>query len=255
MDLQLKDKNVVITGGTKGIGLAVAKAFLAEGAIVHVISRGNDLEGFGDLKDEALFNRLYGYQCDVTDENALLAVRTEILLRTGNTIDIVIANVGSGKSPNNAINEKELWSRNWDLNFTAALNTARIFTPYITKESGSILFVSSIAGMEYLGAPTDYSVAKSALISFSKTLSHKLAPDARVNVVAPGNIFFTGGTWDLKIKEDAEKVNAMLNNKVPLRRLGRPEEVAAVILFLSSTCASFITGGCFVVDGGQTTAF
>lgn len=255
MDLQLKDKNIVITGGTKGIGLAVAKAFLLEGAIVHIISRQNDTTGFSDFKDGGVLKKLFAYQCDVTQEKALLDVRADILLRTRNIIDIVIANVGSGRSLNNPINEEKLWDANWNLNFTAALNTARVFTPYLTKENGAVLFVSSIAGMEYIGAPTDYSVAKSALISFSKTLSHKLAPGIRVNVVAPGNIFFPGGTWDMKMKEDAAKVNSMLNDKVPLRRLGKPEEVADLILFLSSTRASFITGACFVIDGGQTTFF
>ena len=255
MNLQLENKNVVITGGTKGIGLAIAKAFLNEGSTIHVISRRNDLSGFNDIIEKAGSDKIFSYQCDVTNENALILIRNEILRKTGNGIDILIANVGHGKSLPNPLNDAVVWGRNWDLNFTAALNTVRVFTPIVNKNGGSILFISSISGMEYLGAPTEYSVAKSALLAFSKSLSHKLAPSIRVNAVAPGNIYFPGGTWDEKIKENAEKVNAMLYSKVPLRRFGKTEEVANLILFLSSDLASFITGGCFVVDGGQTTAF
>jgi 3-oxoacyl-[acyl-carrier protein] reductase len=255
MELQLENKHIVITGGTKGIGLAIANAFLKEGSHVHVISRSNDLNGFKSIEEEENYSRLFSYQCDVTNENDLLEVSNDILKNSGNSIDILISNVGTGKSLSNPINDSEVWNQSWDLNFTSALNTARVFSPYINPNGGSIIFISSIAGMEYLGAPTEYGVAKSALIAFSKSLSHKLAPAIRVNTVAPGNIYFPGGTWDLKLKEDAAKVNAMLNSKVPLQRFGTPAEVADLILFLSSNHASFITGGCFAIDGGQTSAF
>jgi 3-oxoacyl-[acyl-carrier protein] reductase len=86
-------------------------------------------------------------------------------------------------------------------------------------------------------------------------LSHKLAPEVRVNVIAPGNIWTPGGTWDLKQSENPESVKKMLMEKVPLQRFGKPEEVANLIVFLSSDKASFITGGCYVIDGGQTVSF
>ena len=114
------------------------------------------------------------------------------------------------------------------------------------------MFVSSIAGLEYIGAPVSYSVSKSALISFSKNLSKKLAPEIRVNVVVPGNIFFKNGTWDKKIKANPDFVENLLKNNVPLKRFGTPEEVAELVYFINSEKASFITGSCIVIDGGQT---
>jgi len=124
--------------------------------------------------------------------------------------------------------------------------------PSIKKSRGSIIFISSICGVEALGAPTDYSVAKAALNAFSKNLAKKVGPDVRVNSVAPGNIYFEGGTWEKKIKENKSMVDVMLENEVPLRRLGKPEEVADAVKFLCSERASFITGATLVVDGGQT---
>ena len=129
------------------------------------------------------------------------------------------------------------------------------FSNVISQNKGSITFISSISGIEFVGAPISYSTAKAALNSFTKTLSQKLAPNVRVNSVAPGNIWIENGTWDLKQKENSEGVQKMLNEKVPLNRFGLPEEVGNLVLFLSSKKASFITGSCFVIDGGQTISF
>ena len=120
------------------------------------------------------------------------------------------------------------------------------------KSRGSIIFISSICGVEALGAPTDYSVAKAALNAFSKNLAKKVGPEVRVNTVVPGNIYFEGGTWAEKIKSSKAKVDEMLETEVPLIRLGKPEEVADAVTFLCSERASFITGATLVVDGGQT---
>ncbi len=254
MDLELNNKNVVITGGTKGIGLSIAQGFLDEGAKVHIISR-NPGEGLVSDKTKTYPGDVFFYQCDVTDEESLSACYSEIVKLSNNTIDILVSNVGSGKSPLLPINEKKEWETCWNTNFTSSLNAARIFSGSLIKSKGVMIFISSIAGLEFIGAPTEYSIAKAALISFSKTLSHRLAPDVRVNVVAPGNIFVEGGTWGNKMEENSEKVALMLNEKVPLKRLGFPHEVRDLVLFLSSSRAAFITGGCFVIDGGQTISF
>ena len=118
-----------------------------------------------------------------------------------------------------------------------------------------MLFISSIAGLEFLGAPTAYSTAKSALNSFVKTLSHRLAPGVRVNAIAPGNIWIPEGAWHKKSIINEKKLKEMLDEKVPLKRFGLPEEVADLVLFMSSEKAAFITGSCYVIDGGQTTAY
>ena len=114
------------------------------------------------------------------------------------------------------------------------------------------MFVSSITAMEAFGAPVDYSVAKTALAALSKNLARKLALRVRVNTIAPGNVFFEGSSWDMKLKKDPEKVNQIINATVPMKRFGSPDEVADAIVFLCSERASFITGSVLVIDGGQT---
>ena len=254
MDLSLSNLNVVVVGGTNGIGLAIAKGFLREKAYVHVISRTRNEELVTELKNiyPATF---FSYTADATNEESLAHAGTQILTNARSKVDIVISNVGSGKGTQMPVSDNTDWSRSWDTNFNSALNVSRVFTPELLKSTGSLIFISSIAGMEFIGAPTAYSTAKAAIIAFSKSLSHRLAPNVRVNVVSPGNIWIKNGSWDVKMKENPEKVSTMLNEKVPLRRFGLPEEVCDLVLFLSSTRAAFITGGCFVIDGGQTTKF
>ena len=254
MNLSLSNLNVVVVGGTNGIGLSIAKGFLREKANVHVISRTGN-EGLNEEFTSTYPAHFFPYIADATDEESLALARTQILTNARNKIDIVISNVGSGKGTQMPVSDRADWCHSWDTNFNSALNVSRVFTPELLKTTGSLIFISSIAGMEFIGAPTDYSTAKAALIAFSKSLSHRLAPNVRVNIVSPGNIMVKNGTWDIKMKDNPVKVSEMLNEKVPLKRFGLPEEVCDLVLFLSSRRASFITGGCFVIDGGQTIGF
>tara|TARA_B100001093_G_C26626008_1_gene926765 strand:- start:90 stop:887 length:798 start_codon:yes stop_codon:yes gene_type:complete len=252
MDLNLKNKLVVVIGGSNGIGLSIVKKFLNEGAIVHSISRnGNKIDE--KFLNDRYKNFIFFHKADAKIEDDLEKCKNNITKNESKFIDILISNVGNGRTPNNPINDNDIWTNSWNTNFDTGLNSSRVF--YKSIKNGSILFIASIAGQEFLNAPTDYSVAKSALITFAKILSNKLAPNIRVNVVSPGNIFIKNGTWD-KIKKDSPNlVKDILDNKVPLQRFGKPEEIADLVLFLSSEKASFITGSCNVIDGGQTNFF
>ena len=252
MDLNLKDKKVVVVGGSRGIGLSIVKNFLKQGSELHVISRNSDKKLELDLKSSYI-DRVFFYKSDATNYQDLENCSKNISLINDSNLDILIANVGDGSMPNNIVNNNSDWKKSWDINFNSSLITYRVFKKYI--KSGSILFISSIAGIEFLNAPTDYSIAKSAMISFSKILSHKIAPNVRVNVICPGNIFIKDGSWDKKLKKSPEFVKKLLDDKVPLKRFGKPEEISDLVLFISSERASFITGSCFVIDGGQTVNF
>ena len=115
-----------------------------------------------------------------------------------------------------------------------------------------MLFVSSIAAMEAFGAPVDYSTAKTAVSALAKNIARKIAEDVRVNVIAPGNVYFPGGSWDEKMKENPERVKELIKSTVPMNRFGTLEEVSNAAIFLCSERASFITGSTLVIDGGQT---
>ena len=253
MNLEIENKYFLVTGSSKGIGLSIAKKLLEEGAIVGLVARNeasiskaaNELiKRFGNQKVQS-------WIADLED-----VVNVERLLQTidkeWGKLDGLIANIGNGKSSLDAITSKDQWEKVWSRNFNSALYPCRAFLPMLKRKGGVIILISSICGIESLDAPVDYSVAKSALISFAKNLSRKIAPAVRVNVVAPGNVYFKGGTWDKKLRSDKIEVENMIENQVPMKRFGKPEEIADAVVFLCSERASFITGSVVRVDGGQT---
>ena len=251
MNLNLENKSVVVIGGSRGIGLSIVEWFLDEKAKVSIIARNISDKLKSKLIKEG--NKVNFYEGDATDKKSLISI-SELILKKSNGIDAVIANVGNGKSSLDSLQSDSDWEESWDINFKSALNSANIFLPIINT-LGSFTFISSIAGKEYLGAPNSYSVAKSAINTLMKSLSHKFGNKIRINSIAPGNIIFKNSRWEEMLSESPESVNKMLEDKVPLKRFGTPEEIANVSVFITSPKASFISGTCIIVDGGQTISY
>jgi 3-oxoacyl-[acyl-carrier protein] reductase len=253
MNLELNNKKVLITGASRGIGLAIAKGFLYEKSRTCIVSRGSKSlsDSEQELKREFGSKNIFALKCDCAKFKSLEGLRDDLDSKWGG-LDIVVVNVGDGRSVADSLPSNDDWKRTWDNNFESALHTARTFLPMLEKSKGVLLFISSIAGMEAFGAPTDYSTAKAAIIALSKNLARKLAPNIRVNVVAPGNVYFEGGSWDEKIKGNKEQVEKTIKTSVPMKRFAEPEEIADAVLFLCSDRAKFITGASLVVDGGQS---
>ena len=255
MNFDLAGKVVVITGASGGIGSSIAKQFLEQGCKVALLARDADrLERtLRKLVDDFDPEIILSIPVDCTIEHNLTETISTIV-KTWSKIDIAIANIGDGKSEQDAVPSSASFNKAFETNFETAANLARATQDELRKTRGNLLFISSIAGLEVMGAPTDYSVAKAALIMLSKQLSNKLAPNIRVNCIAPGNIYFPGGRWDELMKSNHDSVNAMIKDSVPLQRFGTPEDVANAAVFLCSPQAAFITGTCLAIDGGQTVA-
>ena len=253
MNLNLDNKKVLITGASRGIGLAVAESFLQEDAKTCLVSRGSKalFENEKKLQDIYGLENSFACKCDCTNIESLNSLKNRVKDKWG-SLDIIIVNVGDGRSVPDALPDDEQWQKTWNSNFESALQTARTFLPMLEKSKGCLLFISSIAGLEAFGAPTDYSTAKTAIIALAKNMARKLAPDVRVNVIAPGNVYFEGGSWDEKIKQDKKRVDEIIKSTVPMNRFATPQEIADSALFLCSDRASFITGTALVIDGGQT---
>jgi len=253
MDLGLTGQRVLITGASRGIGAAIAYTFLHEGAKVCLVSRGSE-----ELyENEKQFAREFGGEfvfaekCDCTNPKSLELLRGRVESRWGG-LDIVVANIGDGHSVSDALPTDVQWKKTWNNNFESSLYTSRTFLPMLQEAKGSLLFISSITGLEAFGAPVDYSTAKSAVLALAKNMARKLAQEVRVNVLAPGNVLFDGGSWDEKIKKDPLCVENIIKSTVPMDRFGTVEEMAGAAVFLCSGRASFITGSVLVVDCGQT---
>ena len=253
MDLYLSGKKVLVTGSSKGIGAAIAAKFLQEGADVALVSRNKEnLETYANqLRSEYGKDKIIYLSCDCSNIKSLEELKSFLISEWGH-IDIVVANVGDGKSVQDIIPNYEDWKRTWNSNFETALETSRVFLNELKQSKGNLLFISSITALEAFGAPVDYSTAKTAVIALAKNISRKLAPDVRVNVLAPGNVNFPGSSWDEKIKSDPKRIKMLINNTVPMNRFGTPDEIANAAVFLCSEKASFITGSVLVIDGGQT---
>jgi len=250
MKLELNDRVALVTGASRGIGLAIATTLAAEGAKVALAARGGAAL---DAARTTVGGISSVHVADVTDIAAAKALVEGVETQWGR-LDILVCNVGSGASVPPGKETAAEWSRVMDLNLFAATNMIEAARPLMARGGGdrAIACISSIAGMAALGAPVAYHAAKAALNATVRGLARPLALEGiRINAVAPGNILSADGTWARKLAENSAAVEDMLVRDVALRRLGKPEEIADLVAFLVSPRAAFITGSVMVADGGQ----
>jgi NAD(P)-dependent dehydrogenase (short-subunit alcohol dehydrogenase family) len=250
MDLQLKGKNALVTGGSKGIGRAIADLFAAEGANVAICARQ---AGEVDAAAKALAQKgvkSFGKAVDVADA-AALSQWVEASAKDLGGIDALVCNVSAlavGNTP-------ETWEKSFRTDMMHTVNAVTAALPHLEKSTcSSIAIISSVSGFEVDFAAGSYGAIKAALIHYAKGLANQLATkNIRVNAVSPGNTYFEGGIWHNieRGMPDLYKTAMSLN---PTGRMGTAEEVAAGVVFLGSPLASRISGTNLIVDGALTKA-
>ena len=246
MQLGLKGKNAVVTGGSKGIGRSIALALAAEGVNVAICARSSGPLGETRQEIVALGVKAYAESCDVSDKTSLDGFLDHARSELG-SVDILVSNV----SALGAGNDLSAWDANISLDLMSTVRAVDKVLPWMKEAgSGNIIILSSISGIE-VGTTQPYAATKAALISYAKSLAVDHGVDGiRVNSIAPGSIKFPGGVWDKAEKANSPRYHSTLQ-RIPWGRFGKPEEVANVAVFLASDAASWVTGACIPVDGAQ----
>ncbi len=249
MDLELKNKVILVTGSSQGIGFAIAKRLYDEGA--SLILNGKNQTKLKKAA-EKIGDRVDFVVADVTDQQQCKKIIEQIQMQFGR-LDILVCNVGSGASVKPGAETADEWQRMMKINLSSTTNMVEAAKGLLGVSKGSIVCISSICGHEVIsGAPVTYSAAKAALNAYIKGIARPLGEQGiRINAVSPGNILFDGSVWEKKLTEDESKVKEMLNKEVALKRLGKVSEIADFVAFLVSPKAAFSTGAVYVIDGGQ----
>jgi 3-oxoacyl-[acyl-carrier protein] reductase len=240
-----QDQVVIVTGGSRGIGAAVVSRFAALGAKVFFTYHQHE-EAATALASACGAEKI---RCPQGDSQAIDAAVARVLEQTGR-IDVLVNNAGITRDQYLMLMTEDDWQRVLDTNLTGAFRWAKaVVRPMLMARSGAIINVSSVSGLVGVAGQTNYSASKGGLIAFTRSLAAELAPKAiRVNAVVPG---FIETDMTARLPRDIKRQNI---ERTPLKRLGKPEEIASAITFLASADAAFIVGQTLVVDGGLTGA-
>jgi 3-oxoacyl-[acyl-carrier protein] reductase len=258
MDLGLTDRVAIITGSSRGLGLASAKALISEGCRVTICGRTQATLDDARRRLTQLSGRedlVLTVAADVSRPDGAHAVVDRTIQEFG-ALDVLVNNVGLARGAGLLETSDEQWQEAVDQTLFPAIRVSRLGVPHMQRRGGgSIIMIASIYGREAGGRMT-YNAVKSAEISLAKSLAQQLAPmNIRVNSVAPGSILFEGGSWWKRQRDDPAAMADYVRRELPFGRFGRADEVADVVVFLASQRASWISGTSIVVDGCQSRAF
>ena len=246
MQLELKGRNAVVAGGSRGIGRSIALAFAEAGANVSICARGEEALRATESELGRFGCKVHATTCDLGDGPAVKRYVEGAANALGG-IDILVNNAsGFGVSDDEAG-----WAASINVDLMASVRASHAALPFLVKSRGTIIHISSISGLMQSARTAPYGAVKAALIQYTLTQAAQLAAKhVRVNCIAPGSIEFPGGSWEKRKTTDPKLYNAILGS-IQFGRLGTPEEVANVALFLASSAASWVTGQTIAVDGGQ----
>jgi 3-oxoacyl-[acyl-carrier protein] reductase len=256
LDLDLKGRVVLVAGASRGIGLGITEACLAEGAKVAMIARGvENLEVVrarlaGQYGEANVWARAGDMRLTEVIEASVADAEEALGPLWG-----AVANVGIHPCPLGVEIDDETWDAGFTQNLDSSFRLGRaVLRGLMARGEGSLLMISSIAGVDAMGTPLTYGTAKSAVNHLAKELARVAGPkNVRVNALAPGNIIFPGGSWDERSNGPrGESWMRWIEREVPMKRFGTPDEIGAVAAFMLSPRASFLTGAIAPVDGGQT---
>jgi len=247
MNLDVKGKRVVVAGGSRGIGRSIALAFAQGGASVSICARGAQALEATRAELAGLGGTAHAAVCDLSREAAIAGYIPAAAAALGG-IDVLVNNATAG-----AVGDDEAsWDESLSVDLLAVVRASRAALPFLEKgRDPTIINISSGSGLNPSVRTPAYGAAKGAVIHYTRTQAATLASKGiRVNCVAPGSIEFAGGSWEKRKTEDPILYNQVLAS-MPARRLGRPEEVASVVLFLASPLAIWVTAQIVGVNGGQ----